>query len=191
MPEQKRSIVFRRIRGRIVPIRVKNSEALASGLGTAAAGVALAAVTGQAAGSLVRSAAHAENQARSIAKVYRNIKATARARGPLFELAAIKRARPIGEEALKAAVQSKLLYKASSGIKKFGNALAVGAIGYGAYQALKATNLKDNEQARSVIGAGAGAAAFFAIKSSFFKNLGSSKATTQAAKLLLRRKFGV
>lgn len=187
--ESGKRIVFRRIRGHIVPIAVKEGAAIAG------AGLGVAAGAGFLSSSLVRSAAYAENHARTVANSYRAAKQAAEAAGPLFAHQALHKLKPVGLEALRSMVVSKQMFAASQGLKSFGRTTAAVAIGAGTFRALEATNLKDNDTARALAGVSAGLGAHFAFRSGFLKGMlrkGTTlaKATREAAKFAIVRKFG-
>lgn len=190
------SIIFRRIRGHIVPIKVKDNQAVAQGLSAAAGGVAIAAGAGKLSATLLRDAAYTENHAHKLAFRYKSLKAAGLANGPLFAEGLRPVLRPLGEEALRTQIMSMQMLKASHGVAQLGQSLASAAIGYGTYRALAGhKDLQDKPITRAVIGTGAGVAAAFVIRGAFYKSIGRggttfARAASQAAKALIIRKFG-
>jgi hypothetical protein len=75
MPKEEKKVVFRRVRGRVVPIRVKDNQekhaairSIAGGASIAAGGLLTALAGGKLSAEVLKKAAHFENSAREFAK---------------------------------------------------------------------------------------------------------------------------
>lgn len=148
-------ITFRRINGRIVPIRMESREKKKGAL-IAAAGVATGVAAGAKSSRLMHESAHAENAARGTAASIRKSQAKFVANGPLFEHAAIND----GVKKLKVAARqlavSKHLEKSAFKIRGAGLALAAGLTAAGVN---KMVSKKEDSKVRdAAIGAGAAVA---------------------------------
>lgn len=180
-------VVFRRIRGRLIPIKREKLE----GAGMVAGGLGVAAASGNVAARLVRSAAHAENEARTVLKAARKAKAAAEQMGPLFASTANKKYLQAGHEALKTMVESRKLFASSLGIRNAGYTAGAALIAGGLH---RAAGKKQSKKTTAAIAAGAGVATHFAIRSSFLKStLGKgikvSDALRAAAKTIIVKRF--
>jgi hypothetical protein len=180
-------VVFRRIRGHIVPIKRKQVE----GAGSVAAGLGIAAASGTVASRLVLSAAHAENQARNTLKAARKARSAAEAMGPLFSINANKRYLQAGHEALRTMVESRKLFNTSLGIRNAGYTAATALIAGGVHRVM--SGKKQDKKTTAAVAAAAGVAAHFAVRSSFLRAIKSKKtfdAFKSAAKSILVKRLG-
>lgn len=184
-------MIFRKINGHIVPIKIKREKA--EGAGMVAAGLGVAAASGTVASRLVMSAAHAENQARNTLKAARKAKAAAEKIGPLFASTANKEYLRAGREALRTMVESRKLFDSSLGIRNAGYTAGAALIAGGVHRAMSQDGKKANPKTTAAVAAGAGVAAHFAVRSSFLRSIRSEKtfsAMKAAAKTIIVKRFG-
>jgi hypothetical protein len=175
-----KKVVFRRINGRVVPIRVTAADVAASG-GLVGAGAAVAAASGVYASNLVRDAASAENAARKALSRSRFAVKQAEALGPLFAGPAKKAHLKAGEGALRTMVESRRLFDASLKARNIGFGIGSTLIGAGVYQGLKHTHLNDDTKTKIGIAGGVATATHFAIRSGFLKGIGGRGVKVSAA----------
>jgi hypothetical protein len=183
-------VVFRRIKGHIVPIKIKREKA--EGAGMVAAGLGVAAASGTVASRLVMGAAHAENQARKVVSAARKARNTMQASGPLFAAAANKEYLRAGHEALKTMTESRKLFDASLRVRNAGYTAGAALIAGGIHRAMSQDGKKSNPKVTAAVSAGAGIAAHFAVRSSFVRSIGSKKtfdAMKAAAKTIIVKRF--
>lgn len=160
---------FIRKGGRVIPIRDSNEV---KGAAMAAGGVGIAYATGKTAAKLMHESAHAENEAHNLGAVYKNIRAV-KSDGPLFRSIENQRAIAVGRNALRHAVKSKDLERASFHLRHIGTVASAGLIGMGVNKAMEShPTLKKDKKTRAAIAGGSGVAATFAIRSSYLRGVG-------------------
>lgn len=132
MSERSKDVVFRRVRGRIVPIRLKKRDAadLAKGAAAVTAGAAIGAAGGAAFKKTVTTGARAAFRASSVFDAIRNKARFSRQ----LELPGIMRHARAQKTARKAMDFALKAEKASTFIKVGTGALAVGLAGYGLHK---------------------------------------------------------
>lgn len=135
--ENKPKVIFRRVRGRIIPIRVrediKNAALVAGGLATAA-------YAGKKAANAVVKSAHSENIARGFLAEMKQLNFPGMSGPSLFEFAKAK------------AMRNALRFKgASEHLFKSRNAILAAGAGVGA--AIAAKGIKDKEKRKFVVAA--------------------------------------
>lgn len=183
-------VVFRRIKGHIVPIKIKREKA--EGAGMVAAGLGVAAASGTVASRLVMSAAHAENQARNTLKAARKAKSLAEKTGPLFAASANKEYLRAGRETLRTMVESRKLFDSSLGIRNAGYTAGAALIAGGVHRAMSQNGKKADPKTTAAVAAGAGIAAHLAVRSSFLRSMRSNRtfdAMKAAAKTIIVKRF--
>lgn len=132
----KQDVVFRRIRGRIVPIRQKSKD-VATGAAMIAGGTALSIGAGEAAAQLVKAAAAKRVRAKfGFNRVYREFKRSGMAGQGTFDFAGKGSARMSGASAGVAAEAVKTRKSAFRLFKARNIALAVGSLGGAAFISL-------------------------------------------------------
>lgn len=172
-------VAFRRINGRVVPIRISNN---AQAGGKVAAGVTAAGIAGAVSAHIHREAAGFENVSKSLVKVA----VSERAQGSLFHRAADRTFRLAAKNRLEAG----RLFKAGKLVQKGGMAAGAALIGAGVHQALSQTGLKDSPKTKAAIAGGSGLAAAFAIRSMYLRTIGPMRGfdvLKQAAKRVAAR----
>ncbi len=152
-------MIFRRIHGRIVPI--KEYTAQKEGAAIAGAGVATAVIAGKAGASFHRDAAHAENASRRSAKQAMAFKRTKK-NIPAFKV--------LAKDAFKSGIEAKKLSSTGTAIKNLGNKGASALIAGGVYRGLEDTKLSKTEKAG--VATGAGLVSHAIIKTSYTKSIG-------------------
>ena len=166
-------ITFRRIHGRIVPIRVsKKNKDLAAGAGLAVGGVGAAAAAGKIAASLVHKGAGYENVSRAFDK----------ASEFAFEDGRLWRAQRSGKLAIKFGRLSEQHHKAARAVRNAGFVISSALIGAGINSVLKHTRLNDDEKTRAAIATGSAVGASFALNSTYLKGVSGMVGTTKTAK---------
>lgn len=181
---ERKDVVFRRVRGRIVPIRVQKStpknktdlKKAAGGLAVAGAGFGLSAGAGRLAARFVRESAHFENSAREFSKQARNAlkhfpnggSKTSQMSFKFSQSEALKATR----NATRSAAISKILHTNRNVVKGAGIVLGTALIGQGLKAAYEgATGKKVGVPGEFAAQATSGAAAL-AVGTSYFKKLG-------------------
>lgn len=190
---------FRRIRGRIVPIRMKKdtgSSDRTKGAAIVAAGAGVSWGAGRTAAGMERDAAHLENAARKQAKSARNNFKLISRQGPAFKTVAHATFRAEGREALRSMIESRKAFKASGNLKATGLALGTSLIAGGVYQALSG-----NRQGRGIdtadkalVAGVAGTTAAVGIRAAYERRFGPRKGfalVKSAFKHVIRKRFGV
>lgn len=163
------NVSFRRIGGRVVPIRINDHRVQGAALG--AAGIAAAVATGKVSAGMMHQSAHIENEARNLGAVYTKLKAM-KSQGPLFEHASNDKLMTVGRTALRNAVKSKQLEKAAFSVRNVGTLGSAALIGAGVHKALAHSSVKNDKKTRAAISTGAGVAATFAIRSAYLRGVG-------------------
>jgi hypothetical protein len=186
-------IVFRKIHGHIVPIKVgngglgalklkKNADKgeVVSGGGLAALGVGAALVAGRASEKLAEGARGAFSVARAFNRASDHYHTQER----------ITSALRTGKKAVLALDRGVFLKNASKITARAGVLGGAALIGAGVHQALSQTRLKDDAKTKAAIGAGAGVAAAFALETAVFKTTGLKwfDAIVQATKAIAKKK---
>lgn len=145
-------VVFRRIHGRIVPLRKKPSGGPGKGIAAIVGGVAAAIATGAKDASLTRKAAALEDSSRTLSRAAR----------------AATNARAFTRTAEKALAAGTAAVQVVRGAKKFsviGNATAAALMAYGAKSLSKHLGLSENQA--TVAGVAAGAATVLSTATKF------------------------
>jgi hypothetical protein len=184
-----KDIVFRKIHGHIVPIKVdqlklkKNADKsqIVSGGGLAALGAGTALVAGRASEKL----ADASRGAFSVAKAFN------RASDHYHTQERITSALRTGKKAVLALDRGVFLKSASKVTARAGILGGAALIGAGVHRALSQTRFKEDEKTKAAIGAGAGVAAAFALETAVFKQSGLRwfDAIVQATKAIAKKKI--
>lgn len=162
-------MIFRRIHGRIVPIR----EERAKGVAIAGAGVGVAAASGRIAARMTHRAAQAENEARGAVKAARAAKSASEKLGPLFSYKSDRAYAQAGHAALKTMAKSRGLFEQSLKVRNVGHAAGAALVGAGVHKALKGTELEKHPKTKAAVAGGAAVAAHFAVRSSYLKGVGN------------------
>lgn len=170
-------VTFRRIHGRIVPIKI--SDERKTGAKQVAAGVAVGTTAGILGSDMIQASAHAEKDARALgskSRLYQKLGD----RGSLGKSYANKKAIKAGKEAMQAAIKSKKFEKASFRIRS-GGAIAAGAlIGAGVHKLVG----KETKHSEEIAGASA-VAGGFAVHHAYYKGVGNR--SMQAAKIAIKK----
>ena len=162
-------VTFRRIHGRIVPIRT--ADRVESGVYTAAGGIAGLAA-GRYASVLTHSAAIAENSARKIAA------------GKSYDLFG-------AAKVAKGLDKAKSLNKQAFGIKTFGYLTSGLLINAGLNKIVQGTRYENHPNKKKMIGSASAAGATFAVHQQLFHGVGNSfLKSTRMAFGLAKKKFG-
>lgn len=178
-------IQFRKIHGRIVPIRDKSAEKkheavnqVVKGAAIVAAGVGVAFVAGKVAAFAVKQSAQFANTARDFAKAARASRTAMDAKDAgqmAFKFvdhgAAFKTA---GRNALRSQVISEALYRNRKLVKGAGIALGAGIIGQGVKTSYEAATGKKLGTKGQIAASAAGTVAALGTGAAYFKSLGSS-----------------
>lgn len=187
-------VTFRRINGRIVPIRknpkqpviskpkkraeIKGTE-VAKGIGQIAVGTAAGFYSGKFAANTLRIAANYENYARSAFKAantlrQRIVKSSNSVPYEKLELFS-RQATNKSASAFRAAAESTRAFKLHRGARIFGTALAGGLIASGVRKTVKEVTGKEPNIATDVVSTAAGIAGGVATNAGFYKKLMGGK----------------
>ena len=177
-------VVFRRVRGRIVPIKLSKAQRARLNEGAAGAGImAGGAAVGIGAGASITKAESFLNRksARNVraSKLFKSYKANHRQMS-LFGHSKTTKANLLLNKSRKRVRLGKSLVPP---VKKFGKGAAAFLVGYGASKVVRATHGNKNETVDAVVGATVGAAAYNPRGTSEFlyKVGGNPKKTGKAA----------
>jgi hypothetical protein len=155
-------IVFRRIHGRVIPIRKSKGKSakdrnIVKGAAIVGAGVAVGVAAGAVSAGLLREAATFENVSRGVKAVWRS--------GLKDKAIATKTLARTFRVAAKNRLEAKRFALASMRVQKYGAIASAALIGAGVHQGLKKTKLSDKEKAGVATASGVGA--HFSIRSAF------------------------
>lgn len=171
-------IQFRRIGGRIVPIKMDNeNKARAKSVAVVGAGLGIGHAAGKYGARLAHESALQENVARGSASKYWAMKAQ---KGMTNEGVIHQ-----GHRALHEAAVSMATRRASFGVRNAGAAYAGALIAIGVNHGLNANGKKENKKTKATVAAGAGVAAAFAIRQAYTRGVGGSKPFRSAFKKLV------
>lgn len=188
-----KDVIFRRIHGHIVPIKLSEKQKeQAKGVAIASGGLGVAAASGAVASRFVMNAAHAENEARAALRVARKARKATEALGPLFKPAADKAYSAAGMSALRTMVESRKLFTASLNLRNAGFLAGSALVGAGVHKALSAGGDKQDKKTNLALASGVAVATHFAIRSSFLKGLQHKTfaALRMAAKAIILDRYG-
>lgn len=159
-----RKITFRRIRGRIVPIKVKKQHKdLAAGGALVAAGATVGIQAGKLAANMVLTSAHLENKSRQLNFKY----GVLAEEGPKYRKAAIE----MGEATLRTRLKSFRLFSSRLKVLKYGKIGAAALVGAGLNKLYEGATKKDAGSAGDILGHVAGTAAGFALLTPYYARL--------------------
>jgi hypothetical protein len=201
----KKNVAFRRVHGRVIPIKLRNNiqgKEIASGVGLASAGVVTAATSGDLAARATKKAAHfkinsniyAQKAASMFNRVARGSSKAKQAEkaGQMAFAFKIKpmphMSKAFEKIAMKSALKSKGFVYLKKGLKGGGHALSAGLIGQGLKKVYEGASGKKADTKEEVIATAAGAGATFALSSAYTHRLlgGGRKALFRAVKIGLR-----
>lgn len=176
-----RKVIFRRIKGRIVPIRMKEGtkESLKAG-GLIGTGVGASTAASYYAARLTNDSAHMESIARNYVKTAKAARDTGN----------IKKFLKFGDYAARSAVKSKVLQKSAFRVRGAGAALGTAFIGAGIYKALGQTSLKDDPTAKASVSTVAAGISQFSMWNAYLRgvgNRGNFKTSLKTLKMAVRR----
>ncbi len=181
---------FRRIHGRVIPIRDKNEREPAKGSALVAGGIGVSALSGRVAASLSRDAAHYTNASRA-----QRLKAHAsRAMGAQHDLFSSMNNRAAGQHfflSKQNRIEAIRFGAAAKNIRRGGVAAGAALVAAGTDKLLP-KKVKENTKARVATDVTAGAGASIAARAVYHKYLGGkslpwSKAFKIAAKRVITR----
>ena len=201
----KENVTFRRVRGRIIPIKLKKNnqgKEILSGAGLASAGVVTAATSGDLAARATKKAAHfkinsniyAQKAASMFNRVARGSSKAKQAEkaGQMAFAFKIKPMPHMSEAfqkiAMKSALKSRGFVALKKGLKYGGLAASTGLISQGIKMGYEGATGKKADAKKEVIATAAGAGATFALSSAYTHRLlgGGRKALFRAVKVGLR-----
>lgn len=200
-------MIFRRVRGHIIPIDEKRERAKAQAKAAAGVGAALlgAAATGHIAGDLERKANRAhEASVRSEVRAHNTAKAPKvdkRGQMSLFGVKSFRSRTQYMEMASKHQAKSEKLREASKLVNKAGHHAAGAAVAAASYHLLGQTKFKDDEKTKAAVGVAAGVSTSFAINHAHHNKLGANlsfgkmvktglkKAAVEIGRFAIRRKM--
>lgn len=183
-------IHFRRINGRIVPIKSKNLSSedrfnkITSGAGTSVAGLTVGAASGDAAANITKKVARYRFEAEVFAD--KALKAMRRGKVHARKRAAVEKAgqmafdfgikkpgmHPHARFSLRSAMKSKSLKILNQGLKAGGLALSAGLIGHGLKQVYEGVRGKEAGKREEFLSNAAGAGSVFAFHAAYGKKMG-------------------
>ena len=203
---EKKDVVFRRVRGRIVPIRVSKSKREAiKGAALAAGGVATALGAGHVAGSVVHAAAKAENVARTFRARAKEIASSALKNAepqPMLPgfTAAKRRAKiltPLVKSQVNAAMKSSasahvkanVLFKASRHSSQMGRILGGALVGAGLTKIYEGVTGREATLKESIIAQTTGQITTVALETGFTTTTRTGGNLLKAIKLVVKSKL--
>lgn len=169
------NVVFRRIRGRIVPIKqggdkpkklsdAESKKRLVQGAVTSAAGAAVGVGSGALASHMLLESAKAENYSRTLAKKFRTLKDS----GPMFAKAAAN----TGQSAAAARASSMRLFQNRLKVLKVGRFASAALLGVGIQRLYQGATKRDSSVPEEIAGSAAGSAAAYATFLPYYRSLG-------------------
>lgn len=184
------NVIFRRINGHIVPIRVSEKQKnVAKGVAAGAAAVGVAHSAAKFSAGMMHDSALTELQAHAIRGARYDRMNEALKHGPLFVQAQKEQVSKMHEIERFAVKQSRKIEKSAFKVRHAGTVATAALLGYGANKILNETQLKDKPKARFAVASGASLGATFLVMRKYYRTLGGSKQLGAMA-LAVRRAFG-